>query len=164
MTDCPCQSGNSLKDCCGPYLDDGVKPDTAEALMRARYTAHTRADIDFIIGTHHPSNRSEIDEASTKKWAAQSTWLGLDIRQVEGGQSTDRRARIEFVAKYRDQNRRRHDHTEIAIFEKHNGDWFFKDAEMPKVEQFQREAPKQGRNDPCACGSGKKYKKCCGAA
>ncbi|EKF9306232.1 SEC-C domain-containing protein, partial [Vibrio cholerae] len=23
-------------------------------------------------------------------------------------------------------------------------------------------AIKQGRNDPCACGSGKKYKKCCG--
>jgi preprotein translocase subunit SecA len=25
-----------------------------------------------------------------------------------------------------------------------------------------REAPKVGRNDPCPCGSGKKYKKCCG--
>ncbi|MGA8532546.1 MAG: UPF0149 family protein, partial [Candidatus Tumulicola sp.] len=27
-----------------------------------------------------------------------------------------------------------------------------------------RTTPKVGRNDPCACGSGKKYKKCCGAA
>lgn len=27
-----------------------------------------------------------------------------------------------------------------------------------------REAPKVGRNDPCPCGSGKKYKRCCGAA
>ena len=27
---------------------------------------------------------------------------------------------------------------------------------------FQREAPKVGRNDPCPCGSGKKYRKCCG--
>ncbi|MBE0565935.1 MAG: SEC-C domain-containing protein, partial [Krumholzibacteria bacterium] len=26
----------------------------------------------------------------------------------------------------------------------------------------QREEPKVGRNDPCPCGSGKKYKKCCG--
>ncbi len=25
-----------------------------------------------------------------------------------------------------------------------------------------REAPKVGRNDPCPCGSGKKFKKCCG--
>ncbi|HRK17780.1 MAG TPA: SEC-C metal-binding domain-containing protein [Hyphomicrobiaceae bacterium] len=28
------------------------------------------------------------------------------------------------------------------------------------VETFRREAPKIGRNDPCPCGSGKKYKKC----
>jgi uncharacterized protein len=31
------------------------------------------------------------------------------------------------------------------------------------VVQVQREAPKAGRNDPCPCGSGKKFKKCCGA-
>lgn len=31
-----------------------------------------------------------------------------------------------------------------------------------KVETFRREQPKIGRNDPCSCGSGKKYKKCCG--
>jgi uncharacterized protein YecA (UPF0149 family) len=33
-----------------------------------------------------------------------------------------------------------------------------------KVETFQRNQPKVGRNDPCPCGSGKKYKKCHGAA
>jgi preprotein translocase subunit SecA len=31
-----------------------------------------------------------------------------------------------------------------------------------KVKQIVRDAPKVGRNDPCPCGSGKKYKKCCG--
>ena len=31
-------------------------------------------------------------------------------------------------------------------------------------EPVRRDAPKVGRNDPCPCGSGKKYKKCCGAA
>ena len=30
-------------------------------------------------------------------------------------------------------------------------------------ETFARSAPQVGRNDPCPCGSGKKYKKCCGA-
>jgi hypothetical protein len=33
---------------------------------------------------------------------------------------------------------------------------------MKKVETIRREEPKVGRNDPCPCGSGKKYKKCCG--
>jgi len=32
------------------------------------------------------------------------------------------------------------------------------------AEAIKRDAPKVGRNDPCVCGSGKKYKKCCGAA
>ncbi|MCP4606972.1 MAG: preprotein translocase subunit SecA [Proteobacteria bacterium] len=32
-----------------------------------------------------------------------------------------------------------------------------------KTKTVKREAPKVGRNDPCPCGSGKKYKKCCGA-
>ena len=39
-------------------------------------------------------------------------------------------------------------------------------AAVPKRERKQetvrRETPKVGRNDPCPCGSGKKYKHCCG--
>jgi preprotein translocase subunit SecA len=42
-----------------------------------------------------------------------------------------------------------------------NGDEFYEEA-PPKVEQVVREEPKVGRNDPCPCGSGKKYKKCHG--
>jgi uncharacterized protein len=37
-------------------------------------------------------------------------------------------------------------------------------AHRPKAEPVRREAPKVGRNDPCPCGSGKKFKRCCGAA
>ena len=35
-------------------------------------------------------------------------------------------------------------------------------AGMPKVETVVHEGPRIGRNDLCPCGSGKKYKKCCG--
>jgi preprotein translocase subunit SecA len=34
--------------------------------------------------------------------------------------------------------------------------------EVPSVGQYKRSDPKVGRNDPCPCGSGQKYKKCCG--
>lgn len=163
MTDCPCGSDQPLIDCCAALIDQGRKAATAEQLMRARYTAHTQANIAFILRSHHPATRSDIDEASTAKWAQESDWLGLDIRHVDGGGEKDPTARIEFVARYRDGNGKRHDHAEIALFEKHNNEWFFKDAEVPKVSQFKRDAPKQGRNDPCACGSGRKFKKCCGA-
>ena len=36
------------------------------------------------------------------------------------------------------------------------------DSGPKKPATVKREAPKVGRNDPCPCGSGKKYKKCCG--
>ena len=42
-------------------------------------------------------------------------------------------------------------------------------AGLPAAEPLSTEAPRKpdaagpGRNDPCPCGSGKKYKKCCGA-
>ncbi|MFA6435053.1 MAG: SEC-C metal-binding domain-containing protein [Elusimicrobiales bacterium] len=36
-------------------------------------------------------------------------------------------------------------------------------GDVQKVETVKRAEPKVGRNDPCNCGSGKKYKKCCGA-
>ncbi|MCC7258922.1 MAG: SEC-C domain-containing protein [Gammaproteobacteria bacterium] len=34
----------------------------------------------------------------------------------------------------------------------------------PPAEPYRRESPKPGRNDPCFCGSGRKYKKCHGAS
>jgi curved DNA-binding protein CbpA len=37
------------------------------------------------------------------------------------------------------------------------------DDDVEDITPFKRESPKIGRNDPCPCGSGKKYKKCCGA-
>ncbi len=36
------------------------------------------------------------------------------------------------------------------------------EKEVPKVATIVNEQPKVGRNDPCPCGSGKKYKQCCG--
>jgi hypothetical protein len=36
-------------------------------------------------------------------------------------------------------------------------------GEVHTVATVKRAGPKIGRNDPCVCGSGKKYKKCCGA-
>lgn len=159
MTSCPCGSGNPLSTCCSPFIDGATKAESAEQLMRARYTAHTLAKMNFILETHHPSSRKEIDAAATEKWAAESEWLGLDIRDVD--ESEENTTRVEFTARYRDPDKQRHTHHEVGVFEKYHGQWYFRDAEVPEIKQYRREAPKQGRNDPCACGSGKKHKKCC---
>ena len=49
-------------------------------------------------------------------------------------------------------------------FARHNGRWYFVDGETIGQKPVVREGPRIGRNDPCPCGSGKKYKKCCGKA
>ena len=54
------------------------------------------------------------------------------------------------------------EHREQSYFKKIDGEWRFIDGEIEKNKPFHREEPKIGRNDPCPCGSGKKYKKCCG--
>ena len=54
------------------------------------------------------------------------------------------------------------EHREHATFRKIDGEWRFIDGVIESNEPYRREEPKIGRNDPCPCGSGKKYKKCCG--
>ena len=162
MTTCPCGTGEPLESCCAPLIDGSERATRAEQLMRARYTAHVQGAMDFILATHHPATRTEIDEEATARWAEESEWLGLEILGVEDGGADDESGRVEFTARYRDGARRRHVHHELGVFERYHGQWYFRDAEMPSVNPFRRDAPKQGRNDPCACGSGRKYKKCCG--
>jgi SEC-C motif-containing protein len=68
---------------------------------------------------------------------------------------------VEFVARYR-QGGKVFAHHEQASFRKADGRWLYVDGTInPKPAQ--RFAAKVGRNDPCPCGSGQKYKKCCGA-
>jgi SEC-C motif domain protein len=72
-----------------------------------------------------------------------------------------RSAPLNSSAEY-SENGERIKHHELAQFKNENGTWFFWDGGPPKPKQFIRQAPKTGRNDPCPCGSGKKFKKCCG--
>ena len=75
-----------------------------------------------------------------------------DVRELHLRQEGQRQATV------RDQSQ----HHERAEFSRIDGRWFYIDGEMIKAKPVVREAPKVGRNEPCPCGSGKKYKKCCG--
>lgn len=128
--------------------------------MRARYSAFATGQIDFIKSTHHNSTISGFDEEGTKEWATKSKWLGLEILSTEQGQNSDQTGKVEFKAKYQFAGFD-HIHHELSDFKKENGHWFFVDGKVFKTPLVHSD-PKIGRNDPCSCGSGKKYKKCCG--
>jgi SEC-C motif-containing protein len=160
MTQCLCGSNQSFETCCEPFLNGAASAPTAEALMRARYSAYVKANIDFIEQTIHPSARKGFDRESARKWAEQSQWQGLEILNVIDGKEEDSEGSVEFIATY-SQKDEEVQHHELATFRKEDGAWTFVDGRIVNLP-FRRDQPKIGRNDPCPCGSGKKYKKCCG--
>ncbi len=162
---CPCGSKLNLADCCMPHIEGKKTPQTAEALLRARYTSFVTGDVDYIIGTHHSRTAQEIDRAEVEAWSKNSEWLGLNIHKKEKGETTDSNGTIEFHVRYQSKDKKKPtDHYERSVFEKENGQWKFVDAEGAESgTPVRRTEPKVGRNDPCTCGSGKKFKKCCGA-
>jgi SEC-C motif domain protein len=158
---CPCGRGAELGVCCGPYLDGSAQPPTAEALMRARYTAYTRADVDFILATHELPRGAPVDRAAVERWARESEWLGLEVVAVEAGGEDDDRGIVEFIARYRAGEVARSLH-ERSRFARVAGHWMYLDGDTIKPPPVVR-GEKIGRNQPCPCGNGKKYKHCHGA-
>lgn len=159
---CPCGSQKDYADCCRPLIEGEKTADTAEALMRSRYSAHAKKVFDYLFETTLPANRKEDDRKGTEAWSKKLDWQRLDIRRSENGGPDDPAGTVEFVARYR-KNSKAFDHHEVAEFVREDGRWYFKDGQPPQTAPAVRQGPKIGRNDPCACGSGKKYKKCCGA-
>ncbi|HEX4924962.1 MAG TPA: YchJ family protein [Bdellovibrionales bacterium] len=161
---CPCGSNRTLEACCGPLLAGEAKPESAEALMRSRYTAYTRGDVDYIRRTLAPEMHSHFDEDSVREWAEQAEWKGLQILSTEQGGPHDTKGVVRFIATY-NLGGGLFEHHETSRFRKDgSGQWLFVDGEGEQkkiVTQHVRQAPKIGRNDPCPCGSGKKFKKCC---
>jgi len=158
---CPCGSEKEYANCCQPLISGEQKAATAEALMRSRYSAHANKAFDYIFDTTWPDSRKEEDRQGTAAWSRKLDWQRLEILNVEAGGPDDEQGTVEFVARYR-KNAKAFEHHEIAEFVKQEGCWYFKDGHAPQQATALRQGPKVGRNDPCPCGSGKKYKKCCG--
>ena len=158
---CPCQSGKKFGDCCGAILAGKRKAATAVELMRARYTAYAVCDVEFLYKSSGPEVQAEFDEKTTREWSQNATWQGIEILATEKGGEKDEEGYVSFLARYSSQNQAC-EHREDSYFKKIDGEWRFIDGQIQSSEPYRREEPKIGRNDPCPCGSGKKYKKCCG--
>jgi SEC-C motif domain protein len=162
MTACCCGSGSDFEQCCGPILAGASKAETAEALMRARYAAFVTRQTDFLHQSLHPDHRQDHDVAATRRWAETAQWLGLSVVNVQDGGTADEVGNVEFIATYKERGIVK-PHHEISRFSKQSGDWYYVDGKLVAPKTAMRDQSKVGRNDPCPCGSGKKFKKCCGA-
>lgn len=126
--------------------------------MRSRYAAFCTKNADYLISTHHSSKRSGNDKAELERNFASIQWLDLKIIACQQGLETDDQGVVEFDARFRQNGVEGHLH-EASRFVREQGSWYYLDGEFTPPAS----APKLGRNDPCFCGSGKKFKKCHGA-
>lgn len=156
MPNCYCGSTATFTQCCEPVIMGERAAATAEQLMRARYSAYATTNIEFLEASLHPDNRENFDAEATRQWAESSAWTGLSIIEKVAGSEEDKVGIVSFCATYTDSEEKPHQHNERAQFKKVSGNWYFCDGQIIQPN-------KVGRNDPCSCGSGKKYKKCCGA-
>lgn len=154
---CPCGSQKALDECCGPLIEGSQSPSGPEALMRSRYSAYTQGNIDYLSQTLAPEAVEGFNFDDAREWSKNAQWQGLEVRRVS--QDNDK-GEVEFVAKFRLQGRPQYHH-ELANFRQVDGVWKYVDGVLdPKL--VTQTAAKVGRNDPCPCGSGQKFKKCCG--
>ncbi|ROL78426.1 YchJ family protein [Pseudomonas vranovensis] len=147
---CPCGSGDLLDTCCGHYHAGLPAPD-AQTLMRSRYSAYVLGLVDYLVATTLPAQQPGLDREAIRNWSQQSTWLGLEVEGAEVFGGKPEHAFVTFTARWHDSDGE-HCHRERSAFVQNHGRWYFID---PTV------GLKVTRNDPCPCGSGQKFKKCC---
>jgi SEC-C motif domain protein len=107
---CPCGSA-SYDECCGPLHRGEKQADTAEELMRSRYSAYAVGETDYVWRTWHPRTRPERVHPDPAV-----RWTGLEI--IDAGEDT-----VEFRAHHSAGTLR-----ERSRFERRAGRWFYVDG------------------------------------
>jgi SEC-C motif-containing protein len=154
---CPCgkaQNGTFLKyeECCQPLHLGKAHAQSAEQLMRSRYSAYYHGLGQYIYDTHHADYRGDSSVEDFTQGAKSTRWCALEV--INSSQS-DAQGTVEFKASFIDKDKL-HTLHEISSFVKSNDQWFYTTGEFqPKFSQ------KINRNQPCPCGSGLKAKRCC---
>ncbi|MFC3552270.1 YchJ family protein [Lysobacter cavernae] len=125
MSACPCHPDRPYAACCG-RLHAGAAAETAEALMRSRYSAYVRGERDYLLATWHPRTRpAELDLGDV----GATRWLGLEVKRhaLTGPDA----ATVEFVARCRSGGAPAVRLHEISRFVREDGRWYYLDGTFP---------------------------------
>ncbi|HEX7643720.1 MAG TPA: YchJ family metal-binding protein [Burkholderiaceae bacterium] len=123
---CPC-GGKSYATCCEPY-HQGKPAETAEKLMRSRYSAYAKGLWEYVYRTWDARTRPGLADLQGDR---ASKWLGLEVRRHEenGNQAT-----VEFVARYKIDGKAHRLH-EVSRFEKQDSNWVYVEGSFPERAQ-----------------------------
>ena len=154
---CPCASTLSYDSCCGKFHSGKQLPLTALELMKSRYSAFTLANASYLNAT----SISKQNEQELASWAKGNDWKSLEIISKVSGEANDLTGIVTFKVLYLNPDQKLVAHIEKSSFVKIGLQRMYDKGEVdvnfvPTASQI------LGRNDLCHCGSGKKFKKCCG--
>ncbi len=123
---CPCKSRLPYGECCARFHYGKALPETAEQLMRARYSAYFFGRIDYLVDTTHPDKKTPQTRAGIQALADVARWKFLTILSSSKGQAGDKTGKVEFVAEYYI-DMVRHEHHEKSRFRRSRGLWKYVD-------------------------------------
>lgn len=121
---CPCDPSRAYPDCCGRLHAGAAVADSAEALMRSRYSAYVVGELDYLRASWHPDTCPAELEADPAVH-----WLGLHIKRHR--REGEDAAVVEFVARYRLGGGSAVRLHEISRFVRIDGRWLYVDGEFP---------------------------------
>ncbi|WP_174483007.1 YchJ family protein [methanotrophic endosymbiont of Bathymodiolus puteoserpentis (Logatchev)] len=153
---CLCGSDLTYDQCCGQLHSGKSYATTAKTLMRSRFTAYAMRNGNYLLQTWDTASRPEAIDFSKET----GKWTSLDIISSKKGTEKDNKGIVEFKA-YFTQDGEAKVMNEISRFVKKQGHWFYLDGKVKSVGSSSGPV-NQGLNAPCTCGSGKKFKRCCG--
>lgn len=123
---CPCGSGKPLSDCCLPLIEGKIIAQTAEQLMRSRFTAYSRKNLGYLLSSWYPDTRPAQmgpDELEGIKW------LDLNITGHEQGQTDDSEGTVSFCARFKIGGKAGR-LQEKSRFVRQDGRWYYLDGEV----------------------------------
>ena len=126
---CPCGSGDSLIHCCGPLHRGRLKAETAEQLMRSRYSAYALSEVDYLIATHPDAACAAAERRRELRASCRQTrWHGLRVLATEAGRPDDLEGTVRFEAVF-SAGGQRHVLKEHSLFRRRDGtatgDWLY---------------------------------------
>ena len=171
MDECPCGSDFPYTDCCAPLIRKTWRPDTAEDMMRSRYSAYVKKEWEYLVNTTYLPEKTPETRSGYEAAGEGISWKNLEIIDTQDGGADASEGTVTFIATYL-KNEQEKQLYEKAKFIKKDGGWYYspkksqvknpiKGSSDP-VKPYVRQKPKTGRNALCPRRSGKKYKKCCG--
>ncbi len=164
MNICHCGMSRSYEDCCGRFHRGAMLAPTAEALMRARYSAFCAGRVDYLLETCHPDMVEPSDRSAIVDTVKNCRWIKLEVLSTKDGWESGVGGQVEFRATYEREGVAAELH-ELSRFSRKDGRWYYLSGRRIPARgsaAAKSAATKLGRNEPCSCGSGKKYKKCHG--